>query len=276
MSWPTLLRAEPERLAAGVEASGAKGAGIVYKRKALGLLATAALLAPSMAVRADIAVLDLIVDPPTGGAHNGPGTWHLRVRLWGDGGVGDPPASAGLADFVIDKVAGSGGVHVVASTNESAQSWWEDAQGVVRAGFWEFRSNGVAGVGITATQNSNYAPAGNDPRLDYAVYQGIGISDGSWSPPAGAIGGQSVSWDANFLLASGTYAGAQGTLTVEHYGPMSFATLANAVLGGGWSGPGTWGPPLTAIFADSEIVPEPASLALLALGGLVVMRRRRK
>ena len=76
----------------------------------------------------------------------------------------------------------------------------------------------------------------------------------------------------NVITATLTNAGGTiGTYTYTDSG-------ANAVSGRGGSGTGlfNWGWNGTADFDDLDIVPEPASLAVMSVGGLLMLIRRRR
>lgn len=219
----------------------------------------------------DTAILDLILDP------DGPGTWEVRASLVGP--EGGPPVSAGLADFILD-IFGDEGVEVTSALNRSVVFTPIDTPaeyGVLTAGFGAVRSDGdplpeLPGYGMVGLQNIAYAESDNDPVMDRCVLQGIGIIAGNDISTAGP-----VSWEANFLLASGTYSG-EGWLTARSFPDAWWSLLPD--LGGptglGWYGPDPWfGVPTTDVVSDMVYTPEPATLSLLALGGLALLRRRR-
>ena len=204
----------------------------------LSFVAVAMALGLATVASADIAVISAIADTAT--------TWEAKIRLWGDGGIGDPATCVGLNDFIID-VVGTGGANVDNSVNVSPQGEWTDPTGTVLSGFVDFRIDGGNGIGIVGTQPALYAPSGNDPRLDLAVFQGIGISDGTfdWTTVPDATGGTSASWFADTRVANGDYTG-PGGVTANSYGLDSFNTLADTG-GGVWTGPTSWGPAVTAV-----------------------------
>ena len=183
----------------------------------------------------------------------GGGEWEVRASVVG--------GSEGICDFGVD-IVGSGGITVDSSLNvapegldPSAYQWW---------GLTDMRSDGTAGVGIVASQKAIYS-GGNDPAQDALVVQGLGQDAGSRD----CLVNGTISWDADILLASGTYTGSVGTLTVTGIGWNLLSTV------GSWQGPGNLEAP-TAVNSDSIFVPEPATLTLLVLGsaGLVVRYRR--
>ena len=165
--------------------------------------------------------------------------------------------SEGLASMGLD-VTADGGLAITGSSNETPIS----DSGFDLWGFYSFRADGANGIGIDAGQPTLYSGE-NDPTKDARVLQGIGQVPGNQVDP---ITQNLISWDAHVLLASGTYSGSEGTLYVSGNGN----TLDS---GSPWTGPGhvstaTWED-------DSYFVPEPVTLAVLALGGLAALIRRR-
>jgi len=229
------------------------------------MILCAALLVCAAAARADKGVLDLIVDP------GGPGTWEVRVVVVADDG--GPPTSAGLSDFTLT-VTATGGATVTSSVNESVGFLLPNYDDPVpERGFMAIRGDGTLGEGIIGLQPISYGTQ-PDPFLDSLVIQGIGIQPGSDTSVSGP-----VAWEVPFLLASGTYEG-EGWLTAEPSLGASWSLLEDkgGSVGLGWYGPEpAFGSQTSAVESDTEsVVPEPATLGVLALGGLAVIRRKRR
>ena len=195
--------------------------------------------------------LDLQIDT------DGPGTWSVYAEISG--------GTAGLSDFGLN-VVGSGGAMVTDSTNMSPMAVDWDGSTLTQYGFNEQRSDGWNGVGIVANQPSIY-PGENDPERDAMVLQGVGISAGS---QAGYI--QSAVWDVPVLLAEGTYSlSSPGEITVSGIPVWNLLSI----VGSGWEGPGNL-ETASEVESDTEpVVPEPATLSLLVIGGLALLRRKR-
>ncbi len=174
------------------------------------------------------------------------GNWQVLVAIDGD-------VSSGLAEFAFD-VVGTGDVLVLSSINQSHAGFPLPAD----AGFVVDRTDGVLGLAIAASQPVMYAGTDPDNAMDALVVQGVGQS--GW-----------------VVLASGTYSGTQGTLEVKPTVGGKWRLLENAYGAYGlqsWRGPGhTFDVPVN---YDSVAIPEPASLSLLALGGIALIRRRRR
>ena len=222
--------------------------------------------------RADMLVLDLQLD--TVGL-----TWEVYGELKADDGV-SAPTSKGLALFKMD-VVGKDGVNVLTSKMKAVRG--STLPDYVGYGFALFASNGTAGVGITAAQPFLYDGT-NDPTLDVLVMQDVGITDSANAdppipsvPPAPYDAWLPVPvWGFPALLASGTYDANVPLGKVEAIGYVSNTGTLNPTASP-WEGPGNV-TQVTAVEGDVEIVPEPATMALLGLGfaGLAVLRRRRK
>ena len=166
----------------------------------------------------------------------------------------------GLASMGLD-VTADGGLAVTGSTNESPRGY--DAGASAFYGFDNFRSNGTLGMDIDAGQKTIYS-GGTDPVKDALVLLDIGQLPGSRANTPFVP--DPITWAAHVLLASGTYSGTVGTLYVVGNGN----TLNS---GSPWTGPGNVSPATWE--GDSVYIPEPATLAVLALGGLAMLRRRR-
>ncbi len=205
---------------------------------------------------AAIVTLDLVADP------GGTGTWGVYASV----SLGD---NEGLAIFDLD-VVGSGGLTVDSSVNESPKGTAQiDFSQFFPYGFSELRSDGTAGLGVSAGQPTIYQGA-NDPQKDSLVLQGVGQTAGSYTPvPPLGHAGPAASWGAPVLLASGTYSGL-GTLSASA-GAASWGVLAS---GSAWSGPGNV-ELAQEVIGDQEIIPEPATMLILLGGVLAGLIRRR-
>ena len=193
----------------------------------------------------------------------GAGTWDAFAAVTGD-------ANDGIADFIFD-VWGTGGANVTGSTNEAPEG--KDPTTGDDWGFIDsLASDGVNGIGIQDAQGTIYV-GGNDPDKDANVLIDIGISAGSrlsyFVPPYTEF---TVNWAAPVLLASGTFSGSVGQL---HVGASSGGAVGFSLLDDGWSGPGNQFA-ADNVVAGAVAVPEPATMTALALGGLALLRRRRK
>ena len=168
--------------------------------------------------------------------------------------------SEGLASMALD-VTADGGLAISGSTNEAPKGF--DLGAMTNWGFDNLRSDGTLGIGIDVGQKTIYSGV-NDPNKDALVLLDVGQMAGSRSNAPFAP--DPITWAAHVLLASGTYSGTVGTLYVVGSGN----TLDSV---GSWEGPGnvstaTWE-------GDSVYIPEPATLAVLALGGLAMLMRKR-
>jgi hypothetical protein len=176
--------------------------------------------------------LDLTVDPAAN-------SWQVFAEV--------QAGSRGLDGFSLD-VVGTDGLVVVSSLNESPNG----LDGTFPWGFFDFRSDGAAGVDVRAGQNSVYGPV-NDPAKDALVLENVGIASGSrWSDDPVSPG--TVAWDAKVLLASGSYSGVAGRISVAPRPGEPWSQLSEVAPG--WVGPGNLEFP-TAVFGDIETVPMP-------------------
>lgn len=232
----------------------------------LGFIA-AGLVAAVTSVAANAAVITYTVSatPNAGGAT---GTWQAFAQLTS----GD---NLGLASLQFN-VVGTGGVSVTSSTNRLPRGIDDNFTGT---GFSLLPSNGTAGIGISASQNT-VQPYTIDAEGDPSIYQGVGLSGGSALVNGGA---SSVSWLFPVLIATGNYSnsGAGGTLTVTSPSTTNVQVLntpapsANSNSFFTTSAVASITPGATTI-SPTTAVPEPASLGILALGGLALLARRRK
>jgi len=190
----------------------------------------------------------------------GAGTWQAFAQV--DLVNGD--ANDGIADFIIN-VWGTNGVTVTSSINEAPKDLVPatDPEFPNQFGFWELHSDGLNGVGISGSQPTVYGTI-PDSGKDTLVLRDIGINAGNKVGFTGLI-----SWAHPVLLASGTFSGTVGDLNVD----VGDGTIS--LLDSGWTGPGNQSA-AGVINGDILTVPEPATMTALALGGLALLRRRRK
>jgi len=153
----------------------------------------------------------------------------------------DDSTAAGLASFTID-VVGIGGLEV---TSSQVQAPFEPIPNPA-AGFDWFRSDGVNGIGIAASQRTLYFGP-NDPAQDALVLQGVGLA-------------------APVRIASGTYTGDDGFLIADKGDGMITLLMGASEAPRAWQGPGN--------VVEADVVPEPATMLLLAFGALFLGARR--
>ncbi len=103
-----------------------------------------------------------------------------------------------------------------------------------------------------ATQYSVYGSA-NDPVKDALVLQEIGITAGSRLSDPGSDP-QTITWDAKVLLASGTFSGGMGSLSVSPRAGETWSLLSDTG-GGAWSGPGNLESPSAVNGYSQPIIP---------------------
>lgn len=220
-------------------------------RRLLGLAVLAVALGFATATRADVGVVTVIANP--GDVAD---TWEVRVRLWGDDGVGSTPEGLGLLDFVLYGVSGTGGAAVTGSVNVAPEGTWDpnDGHGLIETGFADIRTDGITGAGILGMQPVSYADDGmNDPVMDQAVLLGVGIADGTWEPPPGTTG-DTLGWEKDTKVAEGTWTG-PGGLAVRTFGNVSFSVLPDPDTNGAYEGPtNDFGPWVTCVVTQSTAV----------------------
>ncbi|MCJ7545049.1 MAG: dockerin type I domain-containing protein [Phycisphaerae bacterium] len=117
----------------------------------------------------------------------------------------------GLASLIIDVGAVSGDLAVSSSTCElpyGTHYWLDGGVQSQLVGFTEFRSNGTSGIGIRAGQKTT--------SLGQVVLTGVGYSSGSYpgDETGQNLGPTLISWSAPVLIASGSYGGLYGMLSV--------------------------------------------------------------
>lgn len=244
----------PEPTTLALFAIGIGGFLMRRKKHALKVLVLAVCLCGMGALNAQAAVVNLSIE-------GGEGEWQAYASVV-DG-------SEGICDFAI-AVEGSAGLTVTGSLNVSPQgvdsapspayfkSW----------GFCDMRADGTAGIGITGSQKAIYSGT-NDPDQDDLVLQNVGQEVGSRT---GTISGL-TEWAAPVMLASGTYDGDVGLLTVSRHGAAGWTLLSTV---GSWEGPGNLEFPGDVVSGE-VFIPEPMTMTLLGIGlaGVLLRRRRR-
>lgn len=164
------------------------------------------------------------------------------------------PDSSGIAGFNVDLV------NILTATHESPKA--DDTALFVTRGFTSGRID-LAGPGaLFAGQDTS---SGSVP--DNLIY-GIGQTPGTFPTNPLNPNNVGVPWTAPVLIASGTY---------DIQGPDPW--FGNQVLANVFTQAYQGAPPPPEGFvavAGVVLIPEPATLGLLVLGGLTLLRRRRK
>jgi PEP-CTERM motif len=161
--------------------------------------------------------------------------------------------NVGLATFAIDVVGTDGATVTTANFAAPGNGTLGFSQGF----------GGVepdTGIDITGTQ----------PVINFGgsagVLQGVGKMPGSQD---------GIGWSFPVEIADGTYSGGSGILTVSpDFSIGAGIQSLNPVSAGKWEGPGNISTDIA--ISGSVAVPEPASVGLLALGGIGLLRRRQK
>jgi len=173
---------------------------------------------------------------------------------------------AGLSSFDIS-FGGPGGGTIVTSTVKAANFYDSDAGAIIGFGS-SFKNNGTVIGGAVADIINGQATAygdANDTSKDALIIQGCGQQAHAVMNVAGDT--QLGTIATPFLLAQGTISGSL---------PIQAGTgIGNVLTGvaGQWVGPGN-AAGATFIFSTG-FTPEPTTMALLAIGGIAALRRRR-
>lgn len=118
----------------------------------------------------------------------------------------------GLSSLIVDVWAIGGDVAVSSSACQlpyGTHYWLDGGVQSELVGFTEFRSDGTSGIGVCAGQKTT--------SLGQVVLTDVGYSSGSFpgDETGQGLGPTLISWSAPILIASGSYSGLYGTLSVE-------------------------------------------------------------
>jgi len=226
--------------------------GIIHLVAVLGILGL-------MTTGAQAAIVTLTVNF-TPAANTATGTW----RVFAQASTND---NAGIADFSID-VLGTAGITIATSTQNSPRITFNGDGDF--AGFSQFRANGTPpGTGMGAAQDVlGFADPGQ-------IVQGVGQQ--AFLADFASNGGASANIAFPIQLASGVYNnnGAGGLINAIVH-PGGFIDVLNGTGKGTWVGPANVSAAQVVPGTVAIVVPEPASLALLSLGMLGALGRRRQ
>ena len=145
----------------------------------------------------------------------------------------------------------NGGQALQAAYNTWASPWWSGTQ-LVFGG-----ANGQDWTDMkTLTVWYKVTKAASRVECDVYTCWGTGFSNGQWFATPGVTPvGDWVKWDIDVSGLTGGYR--------NHVGRIQFAQVVPNNGGG------------TVLYDDISVIPEPATLALLGLGGLTMLRRKR-
>ncbi len=220
-------------------------------RRLLTLAVLAVAIGFAAYAQADIAVVTVIKDPTAVGS-GGDGYFDIRVRLWGDDGIGAVAASPGLMDFAIKSISGSTGITVTANsvTCEAPKGYVSptgSTTGAIAAGFSNEPGSfatGVVALGVDGNYNvfglqpvmyDGVAPVGPGPEdhttlNDSSILLGVGKTahsgTGTWST---GILTAPLAFDADTRVAQGAYTGTGDAVSVVTFGGVSFTPLPAAL-----------------------------------------------
>ena len=234
-------------------------------------LVVGGLLAVTSTVGAGEVTLDIVL--------TGPGTWELRASVTDTTSSAPVPATVdGIAAFAVD-VFGTGGTIVssaalaapttVGLTSPAPPIGTGLPTGFAQFGFSLFPTVNPIVDGFEVASSQDTLSAGSND----ITYRRVGLDAGSH------VDILPISWNADVVLATGTYTGTIGMLHAEPSGiGVTLLTSASGAIGG-WTGPGQV-EAATSIVPDWETIPEPSTLTLagLSMFGLLAYgwRRRRR
>lgn len=264
----------------------------MFRKAILPLSAVVAMAAMAPKANANIDIeLTVVVSQPAviSGTSVTGGTWAVFATVQGS------TPTLGLGGFQVD-VTGDGNVSVYSDSSHKTKNdapsspETDDNDNSIPVGFEFKKSTGTNGIGIAGFQdNSSYqlvegADAANDQT---SILSGVGLTAGSQT----SVNGGTNSWSFPVKLADGFYQGTSGhvivTGNIANFDalPSSLPTLTLDNETGQFTmlnvdsinnNNDSSSIPGTGNFAAAVGVPEPASLGMLALGGLALLARRRK